>query len=55
LSFFLGGRATSEQEKGWKPNISAVRVTVRYAIATERLDWTSINQWEISTENTSAE
>jgi hypothetical protein len=29
-----GGRAASEQEKGWAPNISAVRATVRYAIAT---------------------
>jgi hypothetical protein len=55
LSFFLGGRAASEQEKGWKPNMSAVRATVRYATATGRLDWTPINQWESSTENSSAE
>jgi hypothetical protein len=35
-----GGRAASEQEKGWAPDISAVRVTVKYAIATGRLEWT---------------
>ena len=40
LSFFLGGRAESEQEKGWTPDISAVRATVKYAIATGRLEWT---------------
>jgi hypothetical protein len=55
LSFFLGGRAASEQEKGWKPNISAVRATVKYAAATGRLEWTPTNQWEGFIENNSAE
>jgi hypothetical protein len=55
LLFFLGGRAVSEQEKGWKPNISAVRATVKYAVATGRLEWTPINQWEGSTEDNRAE
>jgi hypothetical protein len=36
LSFFLGGKAPSDPAK-WTPNVSAVRATVKYAIATERL------------------
>jgi hypothetical protein len=55
LSFFLGGRAASEQEKGWAPNMSAVRATVKYAIATGRLEWTPTNQGEGSTGNSRAE
>jgi hypothetical protein len=39
LSFFLEGRAATEPEKGWTPDISAVRATVKYAIATGRLEW----------------
>jgi hypothetical protein len=39
LSFFLGGKVSSDPEKGWAPNISAVRATEKYAIATERLKW----------------
>ena len=36
LSFFLTGKAPSDTEN-WTPNISAVRATVKYALATERL------------------
>ncbi len=36
LSFFLGGKAPSDTEK-WTPNISTVRATVKYALATGRL------------------
>jgi hypothetical protein len=36
LSFFLGGKALSDPSS-WKPNLAAVRATVRYAIATGRL------------------
>jgi hypothetical protein len=36
LSSFLGGKAPSDPVK-WTPNISAVRATVKYAIATGRL------------------
>ena len=36
LSFFLGGKAASDPVS-WKPNLPAVRATVRYAIATGRL------------------
>ena len=39
LSFFLGGRSPSDQESNWKPNISAVRATIRYVLATERFKW----------------
>jgi hypothetical protein len=44
LSFFLGGRARSEQENPWKPCISAVQATAQYAIATGRLNPTTIGQ-----------
>jgi ribonuclease HI len=44
LSFFLGGRAASEPEKQWKPNISAVQATIQYAIATGRLNPTNTDQ-----------
>jgi hypothetical protein len=37
LSFFLGGKAASDNEK-WKPNMQAVRATIKFAIATNRLD-----------------
>src|SRR5258706_6242263 len=36
LSFYLAGKAPSDGAQ-WKPNISAVRATVQYAIATGRL------------------
>ena len=36
LSFYLGGKALSDPAQ-WKPNLSAVRATVQYAIATGRL------------------
>ena len=37
LSFYLGGRARSDDED-WTPDINMVQATVRYAIATGRLD-----------------
>jgi len=37
LSFFLGGKAISDPEK-WSPNMDAVRATIRYTLATGRLD-----------------
>lgn len=37
LSFYLGGKATSDPEN-WKPDIGAVQATIKYAIATGRLD-----------------
>ena len=37
LSFYLGGKARSDPEQ-WKPNMDAVRATVKYTIATGRLD-----------------
>jgi hypothetical protein len=37
LSFYLGGKAPSDPER-WTPNMDAVRATVKYAIATGRLD-----------------
>jgi hypothetical protein len=37
LSFHLGGKAASDGQK-WTPNMDAVRATVRFAIATGRLE-----------------
>lgn len=37
LSFYLGGKAPSDPEK-WTPNMNAVRATIKFAIATGRLD-----------------
>ena len=37
LSFFLGGKSASDGDK-WAPNIQAVRATIKFAIATWRLD-----------------
>ena len=36
LSFFLGGKAASDDDK-WEPDMRAVRATIRFAIATKRL------------------
>ncbi|KAJ6439086.1 reverse transcriptase [Purpureocillium lavendulum] len=36
LSFFLGGKAASDDDK-WEPDLRAVRATIRFAIATKRL------------------
>jgi hypothetical protein len=44
LSFFLGGRALSEQEKQWKPCVSAVQATIQYTIATGRLNPATTDQ-----------
>ena len=37
ISFYLGGKLASD-DKSWTPNMDAVRATIRYAIATGRLD-----------------
>jgi len=37
LSYFLGGKAKSDP-KTWRPNIDAVQATIKYAIATGRLE-----------------
>ena len=37
LSFFLGGKAPSDQEP-WKPDTNAVKTTIRFAISTGRLN-----------------
>jgi Reverse transcriptase (RNA-dependent DNA polymerase)/Endonuclease-reverse transcriptase len=37
LSFFLGGRSASDQEP-WQPDMNAVRATIKFAIATGRLE-----------------
>ncbi|KAJ5385753.1 hypothetical protein N7509_008294 [Penicillium cosmopolitanum] len=39
LSFFLGGKSPSDDQK-WKPNVEAVRASIRFAIATGRLEAT---------------
>ncbi|OAQ58289.1 endonuclease/exonuclease/phosphatase [Purpureocillium lilacinum] len=41
LSFFLGGKAASENDR-WKPNMQAVRATIRFAMATKRLEPTGV-------------
>ncbi len=38
LSFFLGGKEPTDQD-GWTPDMKAVRATIRYALATGRLDY----------------
>jgi hypothetical protein len=37
ISFFLGGKSPSD-DQSWKPNLKAVRASIRFAIATGRLD-----------------
>jgi hypothetical protein len=37
LSFYLGGKSPSDGPK-WEPNMSAVRATIRFVMATGRLD-----------------
>jgi ribonuclease HI len=37
ISFYLGGKSASDN-KDWSPNLEAVRATIRFAIATGRLD-----------------
>ncbi|KAJ5500659.1 hypothetical protein N7453_009710 [Penicillium expansum] len=39
LSFFLGGKSSSDDQK-WTPNLEAVRASIRFAIATGRLEAT---------------
>ncbi|KAM9874683.1 reverse transcriptase [Verticillium dahliae] len=41
LSFFLGGKAGSDDDR-WEPNMQAMRATIRFAIATKRLESTSV-------------
>jgi ribonuclease HI len=44
ISFYLGGKTLTDNEN-WAPNINAVRATIRFAIATGRLD---ANQLQIN-------
>jgi hypothetical protein len=37
LPFLLSGRQAPSDPVDWKPNISAVRATIKYVIATRRL------------------
>ena len=37
ISFYLGGKSPSDK-KDWTPNMTAVRATIRFAMATGRLD-----------------
>jgi ribonuclease HI len=37
ISFYLGGKSPSDDQK-WTPNLEAVRATIRFALATGRLD-----------------
>ncbi len=37
ISFYLGGKSPSD-DKGWKPSMEAVKATIRFAMATGRLD-----------------
>jgi hypothetical protein len=37
ISFYLGGKSPSDNQK-WTPNMEAVRATIRFALATGRLD-----------------
>ena len=37
ISFYLGGKSSSDGDK-WTPNMEAVRTTIRFAMATGRLD-----------------
>lgn len=37
MSFYLGGKSPSDNNS-WSPNMEAVRATIRFAIATGRLD-----------------
>jgi ribonuclease HI len=39
ISFFLGGKSPSDDQK-WTPNLEAVRASIRFAIATGRLEAT---------------
>jgi hypothetical protein len=40
ISFYLGGK-TPMDDKSWTPNLTAVRATIRFAMATGRLDNTT--------------
>lgn len=37
IFFYLGGKATSDGQE-WSPDMDAVRATIKFAIATGRLD-----------------
>ncbi|KAJ5887621.1 hypothetical protein N7495_007662 [Penicillium taxi] len=39
ISFFLGGKSPSDDQK-WTPNLEAVRASIRFAMATGRLEAT---------------
>jgi ribonuclease HI len=42
ISFFLGGKSPSDDQK-WTPNLEAVRASIRFAVATGRLEPISTN------------
>lgn len=45
LSYALGGYAGSEKDGDvlkWKPNMDAVRATIKFAMETQRLEFSSI-------------
>ncbi|KAL0929569.1 reverse transcriptase [Colletotrichum truncatum] len=37
ISFYLWGKSATDDDK-WTPNMQAVRATIRFALATGRLD-----------------
>ena len=43
LSFFLGGKAASDDDR-WELDMQAVRATIRFTIATKRLESTGVTQ-----------
>ena len=38
LSYFLGGRSSQKDDDKWRPNVAAIKATIRYATNTRRLD-----------------
>ena len=44
LSFFLGGRRAGEEERGWHPDITAVRATAAFTKATARLEVKAVEE-----------
>jgi hypothetical protein len=46
ISFYLGGKSPSDK-KNWTPDMKAVRVTIRFTIATGRLD---TDRWQESSQ-----
>ncbi|OAA59246.1 hypothetical protein LEL_10854 [Akanthomyces lecanii RCEF 1005] len=53
LSFFLGGKATSDGDK-WTPNMEAVKASVKFAMATRRLERTNVRETNTTSSTTSS-